>query len=157
LILDSFQLSITLKILLAHLFRNHETKWRFLTVGAWNAIFAYLVFVGLDIVFAFLFSKRYLAYMLAQLLSSILGIVNAFIFHKYITFKSRVRGKGILVEFVRFFSTCLFSIIIGLLLLPFFVEIIGLDPKISRAILIPIIAIINYFGHSRFSFKGNEC
>ena len=145
-----------MKISLEHLLINHETKWRFLAVGVWNAIFAYLVFVGLDILFACLFSKRYLAYMLAQLVSNVLGIVNAFIFHKYITFESRVRGKGILAEFARFFSTCLFSMMIGLMLLPFFVEIIGLDPKISRAILIPIIAIINYFGHSRFSFKGNE-
>lgn len=94
--------------------------------------------------------------MLAQILSNVLGIINAFVFHKFITFRSRVRGNGIIIEFARFFSTCLLSIIMGLILLPFFVEIIGLDPKISRAILIPIIAIINYFGHSRFSFKGNE-
>jgi putative flippase GtrA len=125
-------------------------------VGVWNTIFAYLIFVGLDILFAFLFSKRYLAYMLAQVLSNVLGIINAFIFHKYITFKSPVRGKGIVIEFARFFSTCLFSMIMGLILLPFVVEIIGFDPKISRAILIPIIAIINYFGHSRFSFKDDE-
>ena len=77
-------------------------------MGVWNTIFAYLIFVGLDILFAFLFSKRYLAYMLAQLLSNVLGIINAFIFHKYITFKSPVRGKGIVIEFARFFSTCLF-------------------------------------------------
>jgi putative flippase GtrA len=141
---------------LEHLWINHQTKWRFLVVGVWNVIFAYLVFVGLDILFAFLFSKRYLAYMSAQLLSNVLGIINAFIFHKYITFKSRVRGNGIIIEFARFFSTCLFSMIVGLILLPFFVEIIGVDPKISRAILIPIIAIINYFGHSRFSFKDDE-
>ena len=145
-----------MKISWEHLYINHETKWRFLAVGVWNAIFAYLVFVGLDILFTGLFSKRYFAYMLAQLLSNVLGIINAFIFHKFITFKSRVRGMGILFEFARFFSTCLFSIMMGLIFLPFFVEIIGLDPKISRAILIPIIAIINYFGHSRFSFKDDK-
>lgn len=145
-----------MKISLENLWINHQTKWRFLIVGVWNTIFAYLIFVGLDILFAFLFSKRYLAYMLAQLLSNVLGIINAFIFHKYITFKSPVRGKGIVIEFARFFSTCLFSMIMGLILLPFVVEIIGFDPKISRAILIPIIAIINYFGHSRFSFKDDE-
>jgi len=145
-----------LKISLEYLWINHQTKWRFLVVGVWNTIFAYLVFVGLDILFAFLFSKRYLAYMLAQLLSNVLGIINAFIFHKYITFKSPVRGNGIIIEFARFFSTCLFSMIMGLILLPFVVEMIGFDPKISRAILIPIIAIINYFGHSRFSFKDDE-
>jgi putative flippase GtrA len=91
--------------------------------------------------------------MSAAILSNILAITNAFIFHKYITFKSRVRGKGIIIEFARFFSTYLFSMILGLILLPFFVEVLGLDPKISGALLLPIGVIISYFGHSRFSFR----
>jgi len=38
-------------------------------------------------------------------------------------------------------------------LLPFFVEVFKIDPKIAGALLIPIVAIVSYFGHSRFSFK----
>jgi putative flippase GtrA len=131
----------------------HQTKWRFLLVGIWNTIFGYSAFVGLDILFTFLFPKRYLAYMSAAVLSNILAIINAYIFHKYITFKSRVRGKGIIAEFARFFSTYLFTMIMGLILLPFFVEVVGIDPKISGALLIPIGVVISYFGHSRFSFR----
>jgi putative flippase GtrA len=44
--------------------------------------------------------------------------------------------------------------ILGLILLQFLVEVIGIDPKISGALLIPITVIISYFGHSRFSFRG---
>jgi putative flippase GtrA len=142
-----------LKISWEKLWLRHETKWRFLLVGIWNTIFGYIAFVGFDILFTFFFSKRYLAYMSAAILSNILAITNAFIFHKYITFKSRVRGKGIIIEFARFFSTYLFSMILGLILLPFFVEVLGLDPKISGALLLPIGVIISYFGHSRFSFR----
>lgn len=131
----------------------HQTKWRFLLVGIWNTIFGYSAFVGLDILFTYLFPKRYLAYMSAAILSNILAIINAFIFHKYITFKSKVRGKAIIAEFVRFFSTYLFTMILGLILLPFFVEVMGIDPKISGALLIPVTVIISYFGHSRFSFR----
>ncbi|OPY84486.1 MAG: GtrA-like protein [Smithella sp. PtaU1.Bin162] len=131
----------------------HQTKWRFLLVGIWNTIFGYSAFVGLDILFTYLFPKRYLAYMSAAILSNILAIINAFIFHKYITFKSKVRGKAIIAEFVRFFSTYLFTMILGLILLPFFVEVLGIDPKISGALLIPVTVIISYFGHSRFSFR----
>jgi putative flippase GtrA len=57
------------------------------------------------------------------------------------------------IEFTRFFSTYLFSMILGLILLPFLVEVIGIDPKISGALLIPITALISYIGHSRFSFR----
>jgi putative flippase GtrA len=91
--------------------------------------------------------------MMAAVLSNILAITNAFIFHKYITFKSKVSGKAIFIEFARFFSTYLFSMILGLILLPVFVEVMGIDPKISGALLIPVTVIISYFGHSRFSFR----
>lgn len=131
---------------------NHRTKVKFVIVGIWNTIFGYLTFVGLYILFSFFVSRQYIAYISAAVLSNILAIANAFIFHKYVTFKSPVIGKGILFEFLRFFSTYLFSFFLGLILLPFFVEIIHIDPKISGAILIPVIAVISYFGHSRFSF-----
>lgn len=41
--------------------------------------------------------------MAAALLGNILAILNAFIFHKCITFKSQVRGKAMIIEFARFF------------------------------------------------------
>jgi putative flippase GtrA len=143
-----------LKISWKQLWLAHQTKWRFFLVGIWNTIFGYLAFVGLDILLTFLFPKRYLAYMSAAVLSNILAIINAFIFHKYITFKSQVRGKAIIIEFARFFSTYLFSMILGLILLPFFVEVLGIDPKISGALLIPVTVVVSYFGHSRFSFRN---
>lgn len=132
---------------------THQTKWRFFLVGIWNTIFGYLAFVGMDIVFSYIFTKRYFAYMSAAVLSNIIAITNAFIFHKYITFKSTVRGKAIVAEFARFFSTYLFTMILGLILLPLFVEVLGIDPKISGALLLPVGVVISYFGHSRFSFR----
>jgi putative flippase GtrA len=138
------------------LIARHQTKIKFVIVGIWNTVFGYLVFVGLDILFAFIFSKRYMVYMSAAVLANILAIINAYIFHKYVTFRSPVRGKGIIIEFVRFFSTYLFIMMLGLILLPLFVEILGIDPKISGALLIPITTIISYFGHSRFSFDPSK-
>ncbi|MHB8138825.1 MAG: GtrA family protein [Smithellaceae bacterium] len=145
-----------MKISWKQLWLTHQTKWRFILVGIWNTIFGYLAFVGLDILFTFLLPKRYLAYMAAAVLGNILAILNAFIFHKYVTFKSQVHGKEIIIEFARFFSTYLFSMILGLMLLPFFVEVMGIDPKISGALLIPVTVIISYFGHSRFSFRMRD-
>jgi putative flippase GtrA len=100
----------------------------------------------------FVFQKRYIAYMTAAVLANIIATISAFIFHKYITFKSTVRGKAVIIEFFKFYSMYTVTNIIGLVLLPFFVEVLKIDPKISGALLIPIVAIISYFGHSRFSF-----
>ena len=141
-------------IKIAHdLWLNHQKKIRFILVGVWNTIFGYLVFVTCDYLFERLFSPRYIAYMSAAVLSNILAIINTYIFHKHITFQSTVRGKGILIEFARFFSTYLFSMILGLILLPVSVEAIGIEPRISAALLIPVSTVISYIGHARFSFR----
>jgi putative flippase GtrA len=135
------------------LWRRHQIKIRFLLVGAWNTIFGYLVFVGLDYLFNLIFSLRYVAYMSAAVSANIIAILNAYIFHKFVTFRSPLRGLAIIPEFVRFFSMYLFSFFLGLVLLPVFVELFHLDPKIAGALLIPITVIISYLGHSRFSFR----
>lgn len=139
---------------LSKLFGSHNTEIKFALVGIWNTIFGYLVFFILDTIFEHLFVKRYFAYMSAMILGQIISTVNAFIFHKYITFKSKVRGKGVIIEFSRFCLTYIVTFCLSLILLPFFVEIFQIQPKISAAIVILICTVISYVGHSRFSFKG---
>ena len=68
-------------------------------VGIWNTIFGYLIFIILDTTFEALFTKRYFSYMSAMILGQIIATINAFIFHKYVTFKSEVKGKGFILEF----------------------------------------------------------
>jgi len=58
---------------------------RFVLVGVWNTIFGYLVFVAYDYFIERFFSPRYVAYMSAAVMSNILAIINAYIFHKHIT------------------------------------------------------------------------
>jgi putative flippase GtrA len=67
-----------------------------------------------------------------------------------------LRGLAIIPEFLRFSSMYLFSSFLGLALLPVFVELFHLDPKIAGAFLIPITTIISYLGHSRFSFRQDN-
>ena len=138
------------------LWLNHQKKIRFVLVGVWNTIFGYLVFVAFDYFFERLVSPRYIAYMSAAVLSNILAIINAYIFHKHITFQSTVRGKGIIIEFARFFSTYLFSMILGLILLPVSVEVFEIAPRISAALLIPVTTVISYIGHNKFSFRREK-
>ncbi len=132
---------------------KHQIKLRFLMVGIWNTFFGYLVFVGFDSLFFPLFSQRYVAYMSAAILSNILAIINAYIFHKYITFKSRIKGIGVVFEFLKFSATYLITFCLSLLILPLFVEILNVTPKIAGGLVILCCTVISYVGHSKFSFR----
>ena len=70
---------------------NPQLKVRYVIVGIWNTIFGYLTFFVLDSILENVFIKRYFAYMCAMLLGQIIATINAFIFHKYITFKSKIK------------------------------------------------------------------
>lgn len=135
---------------------KHQVKIKFVIVGIWNTIFGYLVYVCFYYMFNLIFSRRYMAYLLAAVLSNILAITNAYIFHKYVTFRSPVKGIKMIPEFIRFFTTYLFSFLIGLIILPLLVEIFHFDPIAAGAILIIFTTIISYIGHSRYSFKGSN-
>ncbi len=138
---------------IAHIVRRHETKARFLVVGAFLTVFSYALFALLDTLFSMAFSRRYVAYMSAMALGNVLTVPVVFVFHKYVTFKSWSGGKSLALEFVRFVSTYLFTWCVGLILLPFFVEILHIHPKLAGALMIPITTVISYIGHSRFSFR----
>lgn len=143
----------TLKFSLLNLLAKHCVKVKFVLVGIWNTIFGYSVFCLLDTLFSHIFATRYIAYMSALVLGQIVAIINAYVSHKYITFKSRVRGRKIIIEFFRFSMTYAVTFCLSLILLPIFAEIFHITPKISGAIVILICSVISYLGHSRFSFK----
>ncbi len=138
---------------LAQVSGNHGMKMRFAMVGAWNTVFGYGVFWFLDNFFAANLKSRVAAYMWATALSQVTAVINAFIFHKYVTFKSQVRGSGIVLEFFRFCLTYVVTFFLGLLLMPFFVEVFSFDPKVSAALIIAICTAVSYFGHFKFSFN----
>ncbi len=84
---------------------------------------------------------------------NIIAIINAYIFHKYVTFESKIKGIGIIFEFIKFSLTYLVSFCLSLFLLPFFVEVMDIQPKIAGACVIFLCCtIISYLGHTRISF-----
>ncbi|HNW90446.1 MAG TPA: GtrA family protein [Bacteroidales bacterium] len=137
-------------------YTRHKTKIKFLLVGAWNTIFGFVVFIALYKVFVNIFKVDYFAYTTAQVLSNILAIINAYVCHKYITFQSKARGKKMIMEFLRFSSTYITVFLLGLILMPFFVEILKINPIVSSIILNVIVVLSSYLAHSRFSFKNGR-
>jgi putative flippase GtrA len=145
-----------LKRILDHLWLNHETKVRFILVGIWNTIFSYLVFVALDYLFNLFLSPRYIAYMLAAVLSNVIAVTNAYFFHKHLTFKTKTKGRAAFREYLRFYMTYIFTSILSLILLPIFVEFLKLDPKIAVAIIMLLLTVVSYISHNLFSFRRGK-
>jgi putative flippase GtrA len=156
---DQFRLKLEnafLKLIINHLWLNHQKKVRFVLVGLWNTIFGYLVFVVFDYLFNFFFSPRYVAYMSAAVLSNIIAVTNAYFFHKHLTFKSKTKGRDAFREYLRFCMTYVFTFILSLILLPIFVESLKLDPKIAAAIITLLLTVVSFISHNQFSFRrGN--
>jgi len=135
---------------------KYDKKIKFVLVGLWNTFFGYLIFCILDTVLEKIFITRYFAYMSAMILGQFISTINAFIFHKYVTFDSELRGKDIIPEFFRFCLTYIVTFSLSLILLPIFVEIVHFHPRISGALVMLVCTIISYVGHSRYSFVTNK-
>ena len=133
-----------------------RVKAKFVLVGVWNSAFGYGAFCVLDTLFAQLFSARAAAYMCAMAIGTALSIINAYVGHKYVTFRSEAKGKAIVAEFSRFTATYAVTFCIGLVALPALVEIGHIPPKISAAILMVLCTVISYLGHSSFSFRARD-
>jgi len=129
---------------------------KFIVVGIWNTAVGYLVFVFLDTVFSSFVSRQYLAYMPAMIIGQIIAILNAFIFHKYVTFMSSARGLELVKEFFRFTMTYVFTFFINLIMLPVLVELLHISPRVSAAFIILVVTIISYITHSRFTFRKGK-
>jgi len=82
--------------------------------------------------------------------------MNAFILHKYLTFQSRAKGWGLVMEFLRFFCTYAFVFGLSMALFPILVEGFHIAPKFCNVICMFIPMAVSYLGHSRFSFKAKD-
>jgi len=142
--------------LIALLLKTHRVKVTFLIVGAWNTAVGYAAFLGFDILFTRVFSTRFFAYSTAMVLANVVAITNAFLFHKYITFRSKIKGTAIILEFLKFCSTYVVTFFLNMIALPFLIEICLIPPKIAGALTITLCTSISYFGHSRFSFRRKK-
>jgi putative flippase GtrA len=122
-------------------------------VGGWNTIFGFLIFVALYKLFSKIFKIDYFAYTSAQIIGTLLAVINAYIGHKYFTFKSIVRGRKMVFEFLRFSITYGLTFLISLILMPLLVEVLKIKPIIAGIFINLLVITTSYIAHSRFSFK----
>ena len=125
--------------------RYHD-QINYLLVGCWNTIFSYLAFAAL-----YFLLRGYLHYMVLFVISSILGITNAYVAYKLFVF----RTKGhYLREYSRFYLVYGGALALNLVLLPLVVITLRLSPVVAQAGLAVITVLFSYFGHKNFSFKA---
>ena len=135
---------------------KNTTEARFLVIGIWNTIFGYGAFFLLDDLFYYTLSNKRFSYVVAMIVAQILAVLNAFIGHKYFTFRSKASGKGLLFELSRFFSSYTLIFVFNLLTLPLLVEFYEFNPKIAAAFLIPASMILNYILLTKFTFLKTD-
>ena len=96
------------------LLEKFKTEIRFILVGIWNTAFGYLMFL----LFLFLFEKNLenerLIYIFSAACGHFISVINTFIFHKFITFKSEQGGMEIVYEFIRFSNSYIVTFFLNL-------------------------------------------
>jgi len=118
---------------------------RYLLVGGWNTMFGYGVFALLY----FLLSVR-IHYVIIAIISNIIAITMAYAGYKLFVFKTK---GNYLSEYLKFHVVYGFSMILGLALLPLFVEFLKLNVYLAQAIATLACISVSFIGHRNFSFK----
>jgi putative flippase GtrA len=131
--------------MLTGVWRDHR-QLRYLAVGAWNTLFAYLMF-GL---LYFIFHSR-VHYLLISVCAHFLAVINAFICQRWLVFKSH---SAWLRPFLRFNLVQLLVLIWGLAALAFMVEVLHLNPLLGQLITMAVAVVGGYVLHRGYSFRA---
>lgn len=89
-------------------------------------------------------------YMGTLVLAHVASVLCAFVLHRYLVF--RVRGQ-LLLDLARFEVVNLAALAANAVLLPFFVEIVGLSVIVAQIVSTFVSVITTYVGHRTFSFR----
>ena len=116
---------------------------RFLFVGGLNTLVGYGIyalglFLGIN-------------YFIANLISTVIGVIHSYIWNKYFTFKSKNKVKK---EVPKFILVYLISFIFSNLILYIFITKLGVNQYIGGVINIALTTIISWVGHKYFSFRN---
>lgn len=126
---------------------RHEML-RFVAVGAWNTLFGVVIYGLLLAAF-----RGRLHYLAVLVVAHLLAVTNAFVAHRRITF--RVEGN-IVVDWLRFNLSYLGLLGVGLVSMPFLVEVAGLRPFVANGIVLVVSTLVSFVVHKRISFRRDR-
>jgi len=120
----------------------HQQAIRFVIVGVINTIVGY----GSYVIFVYLG----IYYLIANILSYVVGTINSYIWNKYFTFKSKKRSFP---ELLRFIFVYVVQLLVNMGLLKLLVERFGMNKMIAGIPTLLVTTLISFFGHKYFSFR----
>jgi len=123
-----------------------DQRVAFLIVGGFNTLDGFVLFV----LFHMLLGNGFARYMLTLVLAQLLAMSVAFFLHRRFVF--RVRGH-VLLDALRYGLVNLGTFGLNAVLLPFFVEVVGLAVVPSQVLATVVVVVVSYLGHSLFSFR----
>jgi putative flippase GtrA len=124
---------------------DNQRALRFLIVGCWNFTFGYLAFALLFWLF-----KESVHEIVIVLVSSILGITNSFIFHRWFTYHSK---GNVWKEYFRFYIVYGVQMVLNIFCMMVFVSWLNYNAYIVQFLITVFLTILSYWGHTVFSFK----
>ncbi len=127
---------------------------RFVIVGGWNTVFGYALFAGLNYALTGVIPYPF---MVANALAYLISITVAYFGYKIFVFKTK---GNYLREYLRTYLVYGASCLANLALLPVAVVVVRsvysnrmLVPYVAQAIVLPVVVLMSYFGHKKYSFR----
>jgi putative flippase GtrA len=122
-----------------------ENKLSYLTAGAWNTVFGYVVSIGI-----YELLSKHADIFTIGIIINIITITSAFIIYKLYVFKTK--GKWF-VEYLRCFLVYGWTAIFGIGMLWLLVENLKVRFFIAQGVSTILTIIISYCLHNKFTFK----
>jgi putative flippase GtrA len=118
---------------------------RYLIAGAWNTVFGYGVYAG-----PYYLLHGRVHYMVVAAVGSIVAISMAYATHKLFVFRTK---GNVLREYLKFCGVYGVTSALGLVALPFCVELLGMSPYVAPLLILAVTVVVSYLAHKHFSFK----
>lgn len=135
----------------AHVVDSVKSLWhgkmpvRFLVTGIWNFVFGYFVFAGLF----WAFYSTWPAWLIV-VVANVIGITNAFVSHRQITYRS----TGVWWrEYLRFYVVYGIQLLLNVALIYAFVTRLGWNGYAVQFVVSIVLTLLSYWLHNCYSFR----
>jgi putative flippase GtrA len=118
---------------------------RYLLVGAWNTVFGYGLFAGLQLALG-----DHVHYLVLLVVATVVSVLQAFVLYR--TWVFAVRGPW-LPDLGRFSLVYVGAFAANLALLPLLVEVGHVPVLLAQAVVVGGTVVASFFVHRNFSFR----
>ena len=131
-------------------------KMRFLLVGGFNTVFAYLVLILLNMLFSSILEDVLLPVAIANIaliIQYILTINVSFITMRYYVFQSHGNWRK---EWLKAWSVYIFLYLMNAPILSFLMTVLGWSTWLAQGVYLIFSTIVTFFLHKYYSFRKKE-